>query len=380
MNFLYFEKEIDAVVVENNPVILLEKLLKNQQFVKPTNLLQLSVYLERKWEDVKHHNVQVAIYIKSDDNNTSDKRIYDLDFNEDIREILSNGSIKALVYFISPDGNIIEKRYSKEKIKSREVMIITQMKSEVAFFLGVRGIDIWINGVLYSTQNHIDSYKDLIKARAVGIERYSELLQSFFEEYVQFDLRKRYFLHKGNCSKDWHDNIEKFPKLLDVKPEERFQIDLEQFLRERCSDPVLKEARNRFGERYDIWVSTSDDADVYIFELKWLGRSITPSGIINSQYNTAERALEGAKQLKDYIDNSEKALEGLSQSRIHMGVLVIFDAREEMTEISYPSVYSEYPNIDLNQHFKIEMKKVTASKSYKHEKRSSVGRSKGLSI
>ncbi|WP_025692933.1 hypothetical protein [Paenibacillus zanthoxyli] len=380
MDFVYFEKEVEAVIVEENPVLLLERLLKDHSFIKSTNLLQLSVYLERKWSEVKHHNVQVAMYIKKPTDAQTESRIYDLNFQTEIQGLLSGSSAKSLVYYISPDGAIIKKLLYKEKIKSREVMIATQMNSDIAFFLGVKGIDVWIQGVLYSTQNHIDSYKDLIKAKAIGIENYAELLRDFFDEYVQYDPRKRYFLHKGNCSKDWHKHIDQNPKLLDVKPEERFQIDLEQFLKERCSDPVLKEVRNRYGERYDIWVSTSDDADVYIFELKWLGKSITPSGLINRQYDKAERAIEGAEQIKNYIDNSEKTLEGLTQSRIHMGVLVIFDAREVMDDISYPPIYQSYPNIDLKQHFKVLSKKVSASKSYKHQKQINQKPPKGLSL
>ncbi len=73
--------------------------------------------------------------------------------------------------------------------------------------------------------------------------------------------------------------------------------------------------------------------------------------------------------MRNYIDNSDQTLQGLTQSRIHQRVLVKFDARETTDDIEFPALFENYPNIDLTQHFKIEKDKVTASQSYKYEKK-----------
>ncbi|MNW56555.1 hypothetical protein D3C74_342800 [compost metagenome] len=122
--------------------------------------------------------------------------------------------------------------------------------------------------------------------------------------------------------------------------------------------------RNRFGERYDVWIATSDDR-FYVFEIKWLGKSITAQGNVFQGYNDPERAKEGAYQLKKYIDDAEEYSQIIDgEFRIFCGVLVTYDARENMDSLVFPEEFNTYPQLDLHQQFKIEKENVPASKFY----------------
>ncbi|MGP3610636.1 hypothetical protein [Anoxybacteroides rupiense] len=369
MNFdSFYSNELKEVLVEENPIFIWEDLLKDKPNITPTDILKLVVLLGRNWQKYQKYGINLSVVLNEEKKIDSGNHISQYDFVDDLRHILSSADKKGAIYEICANGFIISKRFTNRKISFDITCKHSHLNKNISFVLGLNGLDIIVNGVPCNTNNHLDSYQDLIKwSRLVGIESYKELLKEFFEQHVQYDKHRRFFLYKDTSPKEWHEIIDKNPKLLVIKPEKVFQMELERFLRDKCIDTVLNEVRNDYDERYDIWVGTNQN-EVYVFELKWLGKSITQSGNINTKYNTPERAIEGAYQLKDYLENPSQALHGLPQLRIHQAVLVIYDARDEMSDIVYPTELTKIPNLDLTQHFKIEKEKVPASKVYKSQK------------
>ncbi|MBG9787023.1 hypothetical protein [Brevibacillus laterosporus] len=367
MDFDIYIDEIEEAFQEN-PVIVLEKLLENQKSVTSIDIVKLTILIHEVWRKYQRYGINVVMFLNQKLEESNGTSIREYDFEKDINEILTNPTQKSAEYVININGFVQKRRVVRDIYTIDKLSQKTHFNKEIAFFLGLNGLDTIINGVLFESKNHLSSYKDIIWSKLIGIDSYKELLNRFFNENVQYDNQKRYFLNPESVSDDWKEQMEKHPKLLINKPEEKFQLDLVKFLKDNCLDTVLKEVQNDEKERYDIWVGT-DQKEVYIFEIKWLGKSITRTGGVNSQYNKEERAYEGAFQLKDYIDNEERTLQGSKQSRIHMGVLLVFDAREEMKDISYPEEVKNIPNLDLNQHFKIEKNKVKASQVYKELKK-----------
>jgi hypothetical protein len=366
MDFEIYNDEIEEVFQEN-PVIILEELLKYQNTVSTIDILKLTVLIHDVWKkyQVYGKNVSVFISYKSEKSGIS---IKEYDIGKDIQEILSNPNYNSIEYNIDINGFIKNKKFIKDNYTIEKLSQKTHFNNQIAFFLGLNGLDTVINGVLFESKNHLSSYKDILWTKLISIESYVELLDRFFNEYVQYDVQKRYFLYSDNIHIDWKEQLKKHPKLLVNKPEEKFQLDLVKFLKDNCLDTVLKEVQNDENERYDIWVGT-DQKEVYIFEIKWLGKSITQKGGVNSKYDNEERAHEGAYQLKDYIENEERTLEGYKHSKIHLGILLIFDARDDMKGINYPKEVLNIPNLDLSQHFRIEKEKIRASQSYKYIKK-----------
>lgn len=367
MDFGLYDEEMEKVFQEN-PVFVLEKLLENHPKVSPTDLIKLSVSLQENWSQFHKYGVNFSVTINDNKSSVKGINIKEYDFEKDIKKIKQDANIKSVNYETCTNGMLLSCKNSKEECNFNKLSYSTRFKKQIGFLLGIKGIDIIIDGTPFETEFHLSSYKDLVKWREMfSIEEYQELLQKFFNDYVQYDVQKRYFLRRENVHPDWKKQLERHPKLLDNKPEEKFQLDLVRFLKNNCIDFVLKEVQNDHEERYDIWVGT-DDNKIYVFEIKWLGYSITPSGNVNFKYNNKKRAIEGAYQLLDYIKSDERELKD-----IHLAILTIFDAREEMDDIDYPGELIKMPNLDLKQHFKIEKNKVKASQAYiqlkKHESR-----------
>ena len=360
--YSYYEDAMDEVF-EQAPSALLEKLLEGNSNIGVLDIIKLSVHLERKWEPHRKYNIQFGIIIDEEGKGNNDNKLYDYNFNKDISEIIKAGTHKSVIYIIDLKGNIIKKQCTDKELTFDKISQDSYVLKTVAFFLGINGIDVLIRGNVYKTKNHLNSYRDMIFLELLSITDYKNLLNRFFLNEVQYDPLDRYFMQKKNAAKSLYGKLDKHPKLLHSKPEKHFQTDLEFFLKQNCVDQVLTEVHNKNDDRYDIWVSTSDN-QLYVFELKWLGKSITPDGTIFSLYDSEERAIEGAYQLKDYVDNAEKYSYLLSDIRIHCAILVIYDARDNMDDIVYPKEFDKYPQIDLNQHFKIEKKKIAASQVY----------------
>jgi hypothetical protein len=234
----------------------------------------------------------------------------------------------------------------------------------------MRGVDILVNGIVHSTDNFLGSYRDLMDAeKMLSIYEYEKLVQGFYTENVKFDPNKRYFLRKNDLPKEYHDKtIEKYPKLLKNKPEEYFEIDFVKYLKNHCKDTVEKEYITETGDRYDVLVR-SEDGYIFVFEIKWLGRSITTGMNVFNDYNSNERAISGAYQLLDYVSNAELYSEYFLELPVYCAILLLFDAREENTDITYPSEIVNHPKIDLDKRLFMERQKINASKVYSKMKR-----------
>jgi hypothetical protein len=364
MNFDIYDQEIDEVLIEGNPIFLLENLLKDKPKISTVDMLKMIIHAGRNWQKFQSFGITLCISFDEDKVLTTGENFAEYDFGSDLKEILVTSNIKSAEYTVCSKGFIINKNLRNAKVNFKMECAKSHLNKKITIILGVNGLDIIVNGVPFDTKNHLDSYQDLIKwTKLIGIDSYRQLLQGFFESHVQYDKYKRYFLYKDTSPNEWHESIKKHSKLLVVKPEKIFQMELERFLKDNCIDTVLNEVRNDYEERYDIWVGTNQN-EIYVLEIKWLGKSITPSGNINAKYNTSERAIEGGYQLKDYLENPSQSVRG-----IHQAVLVLYDAREKMEDIVYPDELKKIPNLDLDQHFKIEKEKISASQSYKAQKK-----------
>lgn len=364
MNFELYEEELEEVLVQENPIFLWENLLKGIPNLSTTDLIKFSIFIDRNWQKYQHHSVNFSVIIAEDQKLDTGYSIFEYDYSADLKELLGSTN-KGIEYVVCTNGYIIGKKFTSSKINFDNICRLSLLKKKIIFVLGINGLDIIVNGTPFETKNHLDSYQDLVRwSKLVSIDAYKQLLKEFFDKHVQYDRHRRFFLYKDLTPKEWHNSIDKNPKLLAIKPERIFQMELERFLIDNCVDIVLNEVRNEYEERYDIWVGTNQN-EIYVFEIKWLGKSITSSGNINSQYNNSKRAVAGGYQLKDYLENPSQAIKGLPNNKIHQAVLVIFDAREEMVDIIYPEELDKIPNLDLSQHFKIEKEKVSASKVYK---------------
>uniref|UniRef100_UPI0006D071D4 hypothetical protein n=1 Tax=Clostridium sp. NkU-1 TaxID=1095009 RepID=UPI0006D071D4 len=294
---IILKNTIDDVFTEN-PLMTLEKYKLNIPWISSANILQIHTKVAKQWEKYKNFRIQMCIVI-IEEVQDGPIFIYNYDFNKDISLIKQENVAKTFIYVIDKDGHLIrvEKGSSECTIES-SCNLSTSLQS-IVFHLGIRGVDLLISGKTYSAQNYFKSYNDLLdSSRRLPICKYRVLLDQYYKKDVQFDPCEMLFARSIDIPKDKRqETIVKYNKLLRAQPENLLHKGLAKFLREYCSDTVINEYTNAVEDRYDIFVATEDDK-VYIIELKWLGRSITSELNVFSKYNSPDRAIEGAYQLK----------------------------------------------------------------------------------
>lgn len=356
--------ETANIVLEETPLLRLERLLKKDHNISPGEITQLSVKLNKIWNGFTKYGIGMCV-ILTEEECEGHELIYKYDFSQDIKKSINNPSNCSNIYFLNGKHEVSRIEHWENNITTTQCSDISKETKKIVLYLGIKGIDIFIDGILFQSDNFLKSYKDLMGVRKMeGISDYEKLVQKFYNENIQYDINKRYFLQRGDVPKEYHANtVDKYPKLLRNKPEQYFQIDFVRFLKNNCCDTVVKEYINITEDRYDVLV-LNEENQMYVFEIKWLGRSISTSMKIFDKYNTEERAVSGAYQLLDYVSNSDKYSEYFLEYPVFCAILLVIDAREENIEIEYPKEIASIPNIDLGKRLFMEKEKLNASKAY----------------
>lgn len=357
-------------VLEENPILSLEKQLGKNRKISSGEVIQLSVKLRKLWSPYSRYGIEMGL-ILTEEECAGNTVIYEYNFEKDIEKIILGGKKKSIFYYLNHESEICGIKEIDEVVSVEQCSKVSKEIEKVVMHLGIRGVDIFINGAVYSSDNFLKSYKDLMDTeKMLDIFEYSKLLEGFYKANIEFDSYKRYFLRKDDIPKEIYDQtIGKYPKLLRNKPEEFFQMDFVKYLKEHCRDTVIKEYTTETGDRYDVLVHNENQGAVYVFEIKWLGRSITTGMKIFEPYNSEKRAISGAYQLIDYVDNADTYKEYFLELPIYCAILLVFDARDENTGISYPPEVMGRPNVDLNRCLFMNKDKVSASNVYSKMKR-----------
>lgn len=352
-------------VLEENPILSLEKELGKGRKITAGEIIQLSVKLRKKWTPFSKFGIEMGLILTEEECNGGTV-IYDYNFNEDIENIIQNGKTSSIFYYLNHNSEICGMKEFEETASAEQCGKVSKEIKKIVIHLGMRGVDVFINGVIYSSDNFLKSYRDMMDTeKMLEILEYNRLLEGFYKSNIEFDSCKRYFLRKDDIPVEIHEQtIGKYPKLLRNKPEEFFQMDFVRYLKEHCKDAVIKEYITETGDRYDVLVHSESQGAVYVFEIKWLGRSITTGMKIFEKYNTPDRAISGAYQLIDYVDNADTYKDYFLELPIYCAVLLVFDAREENSLIAYPQEVLGRPNVDLSKCFFMNKCKVSASNVY----------------
>lgn len=360
-------------VIEESPVSLIGKQLERNDFlINSPYFLQLYQKLSSIWDNLKEYDINVIFEIsKIEESDTDIEANLVEKFSADISEVIKDPKKQGIIYKCTLDNQGIH-FLLENKVESRLLISESTEKSydnaeSLVFHMYKIGIEAFIGGVAVITPNNTNIYELIRKstAKELSIEHYEKLLKGYYEERVKFDKMDRFLQKNNGCSLEWQEMVKEDPYLLVNKPEEKFQKDLVDYFKIYCSDTVLREVPNMDEDRYDIWIPSSIN-EIYIFEIKWLGKSITPKGNIFSKYNTPVRAVEGAYQLVEYIKRNRQETVINEKGKIKLGVLVIFDARKSFELIEYPDEVKKILNLDLNQHFRVEPRPYSASHAKKY--------------
>lgn len=151
-----------------------------------------------------------------------------------------------------------------------------------------------------------------------AIQTYKDL-ELAFEDYNTKIVRHSECVYLNTA---WLDKSNRI--FFSPKPEHLLRDSLTQFLKMRLRNAEVRpEQVVDKSHPVDIKVTWSLANHLALIEIKWLGKSIEKLGKGFKKIYTRNRALEGAKQLADYLDENIKQAPVKSTK----GYLVIFDAR-----------------------------------------------------
>ena len=237
---------------------------------------------------------------------------------ENMAHFLRSGlSKKYNVIFLHYDGREIEQDPGDRLLieNPADACHLSCEKHMNIFFIFKNELNIFSHGKyvecipnIYS-QNRIKKISDA----SLPASEYRKLLNTHYKERICKDIVLHFWENKNK-------------RLLVAKPERIFGGDAAWFLDRNIADGgVDVECFNGWtNDRTDIRIVRWEDQKIYIIEVKWLGKSISPGKSI-TEYEDA-RADVGIAQLNDYLQAESKAI---------CGVLVIYDAREHDIDINW---------------------------------------------
>lgn len=288
-----------------------------------------SNYLDKFWEKRVNKRDLYTIYIDLKDIEELDL----LSLSGNLNSVIINELKTNNILRVNNRFEVIESKWYSPKTttEAREYFSNLSLNGKCVCFFGQEGVDLFINGVNEIQTNIFYSMEDF--------KRYSEKyhiseINKVFEIYKNL-LKEQYvysyfFAEKATCNqvelKSSNSNIVK------NKPEKLMRDHLRSFLNDRVQGTFLSENELSASKR-KLDIHTEVDNQYYFFEIKWLGSSISDCGkkIVEPYPNVNDRARKGVKQTLEYIEE----LINVMKVNLKAGYLVIFDARQETSELDY---------------------------------------------
>jgi len=184
-----------------------------------------------------------------------------------------------------------------------------------AIFIFVSGLELNIvyDGRIYFDIPNIHSLdREKRLEKKLPISKYKSLIVRHYKEELVSENRVPHWENRS----EWK---------LKNAPETIFQKSLSSFLeRNVVGASILEQATNNNStNQTDITVVVPPDDKRYIFEIKWIGKSIKASYDGKTAH---KQARAGISQLTIYLSNDTKSIKG---------ILVVYDARKEKEDIEW---------------------------------------------
>lgn len=207
------------------------------------------------------------------------------------------------------------------------------------------------DGVFYTAEAR-KGYEEL-----KTIEHLEEVLNEYRVSLQQQDSYLKFFVTKA-ALRAFHqivspDTDEKTfladnSQLLNNKPEELFREDLRNYIRKHMKIVVSREVMLENLDRLDIELTDEAGRDLYLIEIKWVGKSINAYGNgYGVEYGATPRINPNAvRQVVGYIDELLK-----DHQNIKIGYLAVFDARKDDMPDTCTGVTDELVSENIKQHF-----------------------------
>lgn len=234
--------------------------------------------------------------------------------------------------YVDNSFRIVKEEYVKYKDRNEVNRHFTELSENgyCVFFFGSEGVDIYVKGVHQLKVNIFYTPEDLLRFR----ERYHiSDIKSIFELYQNRYLTKQYvyatfFAEKSTLARIDQSLTDR--NILRNKPEKFMRDHLLDFLNNNTQHKFYKESELIASKR-ETDIYTEVDGELYLFEVKWLGRCISDCGTKITSLNTHAYARDGVKQTLEYMYE----LIEIMNHTLKCAYLIVFDARYQRTPLDY---------------------------------------------
>ncbi len=251
---------------------------------------------------------------------------------ENLKKNIDNALCTGNELCVDNKFNIISARYLKYNDRTEVNRHFTDLSEEgyCVFFFGPSGIDIYVKGVHELKVNIFYTTEDFMRYK----EKYHiSDIEQIFENYqnralVQQYVYSTFFADKATLAQIGIASGQK--NILRNKPEKFMRDHLMDFLNNNTQHRFYKESELIASKR-ETDIYTEVDGELYLFEIKWLGRCISDCGTRFTNLNTHSYARQGVKQTLEYVQE----IIDIMNITLKCAYLVVFDARDEKTAIDY---------------------------------------------
>lgn len=214
-----------------------------------------------------------------------------------------------------------------ELSKKGYVVFLLQSEGKVCYFING---DICGDEVIFYTSDALNSFEERKSIDQIcGVfNEYRVHLQNR-NNYSKFFVQKSHLhvLHKSLKSVQAESQfVSENKHLLRNKPEDSFREDLRFYLQAKLKNIIIPKeyVLNNF-DRLDILLIDDLGSELYLIEVKWVGRSINPNGDkFGTKYDEKDINPDAIIQTVNYLKwlNEER-------KNVKIGYLVVFDARKD---------------------------------------------------
>lgn len=295
-------------------------------------------FLKRIWDERINPQLMFCIAISPE----SLENINFVNFEENINHTIQNTADSNYLK-IDSNGNLVEKRYLEgDTLQIKNILSEFSMKDYI-FFFGEQGVTKFINGVAREESNIFYSRMDMMKYREKkDISKIKEVMENYSCQHVTQQVNYMCFFADNSALRQIDSKLVS-RNILRNKPEHYMRDQLCQYLTDNMKytftiEPELGQSKRELDIYFDV------SGELYFIEIKWLGVSINDQGTGLSTSYTDARARSGVTQTLEYIEE----LLNTSEKSLRHGYLVIYDARDNKTEIDFQG-YSFVPE-DLSKY------------------------------
>jgi hypothetical protein len=256
---------------------------------------------------------------------------------------LDYNSFKTVIFYVSlesttalsslqgSNSKVVTSYESLTQLRGESIVIEAKQNGELHYAINFQADiqQLRLNAIVYhfKSENGVEIFYGKSSERTLlsipdadsyfAIQTYKSL-DSALEDYGSKVARHS---ECQDLQKAWFDPNRIFFK---PKPEHLLRDSLTRFLKLRLRNTEVRPEQNvDTSHPVDIKVTWSLASRLALIEIKWLGKSLAEYGKDFTQTYTQQRALDGAQQLADYLDENAKQ----APVKTTRGYLVVYDAR-----------------------------------------------------